>query len=326
MPVLLTYNDVKKQSQAVFGQFGESKWIPYATENAAMKRRDPEELRNVGLGKVAVLAAMGASLEAQIPVLKKYRDKFDLFTCDKGFAALMKHGIKPDYVMICDANIPYRWVKDYIHQSQDVKLIATCYANPEWTRSWAGPKYFYVNRDAIETERKFLPIMGPKTRVIPASSNVSNAMLVFLTGCDETNQVNWSGYDRFLLVGYDYSWSPNGNYYAWANPKPKRYYMHHHTLHGLGNDIVFTSENLLFSARWLYSYVTTFNLPVVNCGGKGLLEIPYRDSLESQLLKYHKSPVLRANVMLALDALRASRKNIQAAEAAFQASREALWH
>lgn len=352
MSILLDYIDVKKQSQAVWNQFGESKWIPYSQINSALpNRRDPDELKECGIGKFAVLAAMGASLEGHIEAIKKYRDRFDLITCDKGFGTLLDHGIKADYVQLCDCNIQYKWLEPYINETKGVKLLATTYANVEWTTRWKGPIYFYANKDALQSEKRFLPVMGqPDTaklgldtdeiplrsagvRVIPAGSNVSNAMLIFMIGCDEENQFSFSGYEKFFLTGYDYSWRPSGpnikcptgNYYAFADPVPKRYYMSHRTILDINGDPAITSENLLFSAKWLYSYITAYNLPVVNCSERGLLDIPSKAPLEQCLARIRSNPQLRARVRRDLGVCRNASATFTAAQENLEESRRSLW-
>ncbi len=281
---MLTYSDVKKQSLDVYNQFGESRWKPFANVNSRIERMDNNFYKHIGVGKFLVLAAMGESLEKDIPILKLYRDRIDILTCDKGFGFLIDNGILPDHVIICDTNIPFKWIEPYLEYTKNINLVSTPYANIEWTHAWKGPKYFYVNRDAIETEKVFLPIFGEDIRQIPAGSNVSNAMLVFMVGSDERNQINYAGYEKYLLTGYDYSWRPTGRYYAGNNPIPKRRYMHHHTMLDINNDIVFTSGNLLFSAKWMTQYCQTFKIPVINCSERGLLDIK-RGNLKEELSK-----------------------------------------
>lgn len=352
MGSLLNYDDVKRQSEAVWGQFGESKWLPYSHVNVGLpNRRDPEELRGRGIGKFAVLAAMGASLEGHIDTIKKYRDRFDLVTCDKGFGALIERGVTPDYVQLCDCNIPVKWLEPYIEQTKGVKLLATTYANIEWTTRWKGPIYLYANKDALHSEEKFKPVLGrpdirklgftpsnlkvntTDPRVIPAGSNVSNAMLIFLTGADEESKASFSGYERIFLTGYDYSWRPGkesvaakpGNYYAFADPKPKRYYMSHRTMLDYRGDVCHTSENLLFSAKWLYSYVTAFQLPVTNCTGRGLLELPSMGDLEECLKRINPDRRTRANLFKALETVTHADALARSARETLEDSRRALW-
>ena len=277
----LTFGDVKKQSLNVFGQFGE-KWQKFSEINYKLPHKDAEKLRNSGIGKFMVLAAMGESVEENIELLKKYRDRIEITTCDKGFGMLLEQGIKADYVMLCDCNIPFRWIEKYIDQTKDVKLLATPYANVEWTKAWKGERYFFINKDAIKTERIFQKIFG-NIRVIPAGSNVSNAMAIFWNGADEKQKLNFGGYENYLLIGYDYSWRYNGRYYAFNDPKPKKYYMNHQTLLDLNQNMVFSSANLVFSTRWMLSYCNAFKLPMINCSNRGLLDIKNKGKLEDCL-------------------------------------------
>ena len=321
----MTYRETVNQSKAVFGQFGETKWKPYATANAALPRRSAWDLQNVGLGKHLLCVALGASLENNIDEIKKNRDKFDIITCDKGFRVLIEHGIKPNYVMICDCNIETKWIQGAWNETADVSLIATPYANPEWTIPWKGPRYFYVNKDAIETEKVFMPIFGENMRMIPASSNVSNAMLVFMVGVDEFNHDNFSGYEKFLLTGYDYSWRPDGNYYAFYNPKPKRYYMHHMTVLGVDGETAFTSSNLHFSARWLSEYINKLGVPAVNCSGRGLLQIGSRMSLKDACARINASRDTYVRVHQNYEDLVAANRIFQNYRNEFENSRRLLW-
>jgi hypothetical protein len=282
MSILLTTTEVERQSKQVFGQFGE-KWRSYAKINVRLPHKSGNDLANCGVGKFMVLAAMGESLELNIEILRKYQRRVDILTCDKGFGTLLEQGIKPKYVMICDSNVPYKWLEPYIDDTEGITLIATPYANIEWTTKWKGDIYFYVSKDAINTEFIFMDVFGEDSRIIPASSNVSNTMLVYFLGVDDKTKVNFGGYEKYLLVGYDYGWSPTGNYYAFSNPTPKRYYMNHITMLDMNMEPYLTSENLLFSAKWMYSYLTSFNMPVINCSQRGLLDIPAKGNLEDML-------------------------------------------
>ena len=283
MSILLTSDEVRTQSMSVWKQFGENLWIPNSKKNATLPREDINKLQHSGIGKFAVLVAMGSSVEDNIQVLKENRHKIDIIACDKAFGPLLDHGVKADYVVVADAGIPYRFIEKYIKDTKDVSLLATPYANTEWTTNWLGKRYFYVNQDAIESERIFAPIMADRYRIIPASSNVSNAMSVLWTNCENKKNENWGGYESYYLIGYDYSWPVNGNYYAWDNPIPKRHYMNHRTILDMTGSPVFTSENLLFSCKWMISYVTTFQLPIINCSGKGILDIPLKLKLSDAL-------------------------------------------
>lgn len=325
MSAILSHNDVVKQSRSVWNQFGESKWIPYAKINAALPHRNANIFFNSGIGRTLVLVGMGESLEEKVEILKKYRDRFEIAVCDKGFGPLLEHGVKADHVVMCDTNIPFKYIEKWIPETKGVNLIATVYANVEWTQAWLGDRYFFINRDAIESEKHFFPIFGEGARSIPASSNVSNAMLVFFVGCDEFSRINWAGYDRYLLVGYDYSWRPDGSYYAWIDPQPKRYYMNHMTFLDGKNNVVFTSSNLWFSCKWMYMYLKAFRkvIPVYNASGRGLLEAPSVD-LEQIVSKINPDRHARQVVLEAFKTVRAMGEAFEQAKRNFEKAREAL--
>lgn len=336
MAKLLNYTDVKEQSTAVFGQFGESLWIPNAKVNSALPRRPSEELKACGVGKTLLFAVMGESTEANVELIKKNRAQYDLAVCDKLFGYFIDRGIKPDFVMISDASIPFRWLERHVGATEGVKLIATPYANTAWTKAWRGDKYFYVNMDAIQTEKHFIP-MFPDSRVIPAASNVSNAMVVFFTGSTNQGAANWAGYERYLLMGYDYSWRPHestkkwnpeavtGKYYAFEDPSPKRFYMNHRTMLDIKGNIVHTSENLFFSAKWLYSYVTSFNLPVINCSGRGIMGLPLMGDFEAEAKRFSTDPAAVSIVKDAFENMKKTSDLLAAARQHFEKSREVLY-
>lgn len=322
MPVILNWKEVKAQSDSVFNQFGE-RWQKFAKENVKLPRKDIRDFRNVGVGKHLLCIAMGESTEEQIDIIKKYRDKVEIVTCDKGFKPLLEHGVKADYVMTCDTNVPFRFLDGALEETKGVKLLATPYANLEWTQAWKGDLYFYVNKDSLGTEKIFLNIFPEDTRTVPAGSNVSNAMLIFFTGSDGVDNTNYSGYEKYILVGYDYSWRPEGNYYAWSNPTPKRYYMSHRTLLDYKQNVILTSENLLFSAKWLFSYITAFHLPTVNCSDRGLLEIPYRNLLINELSGLDPSRIKGCRE--AYNLMRANYVSYGLSQKAFEQSRTNLY-
>jgi len=322
MPILLNWKEIQAQSQSVFNQFGEKVWIPNAKKNAKLPRGDIREFQNIGIGRHLLCCALGESLAENIEIIKKYRHKVKILTCDKGFQPLLKHGIKADYVIVCDANIPYKYIENSINETKGVKLLATTYANTQWTENWKGDRYFFIHKDSLESEKIFFNIFGKDLRAIPAGSNVSNAMLIFFTGSDENININYCGFEKYILVGYDYSWRPEGNYYAWYNPTPKRYYMNHRTLIDLSNKVVFTSENLMFSAKWLYSYITVFNLPVVNCSQRGLLDIPRKNDLESELKVINIDKIENCKMQFGL--MKKALDTFQEAKNLFEKSRKEL--
>jgi hypothetical protein len=233
-----------------------------------------------------VCAANGWSLELEIETLKKHQGNVDILCCDKSLGHLIKNGIKPTYVMICDANVDYeRYLKPYENELEQTILFSNVCANPKWTHNgnWKDV-YFFVNMDILGSEKEFSGISGCKN-IMPAGTNVSNAMVILLTQSDNTyGRRNFFGYDKLLLIGYDYSWNPKGNYYAF-NPDGdgKANYMRHIYTRNIKGDYVFTSNNLAFSAVWLDKYVSTFKLPVVQCTRESVFLTRYIGSLDAQM-------------------------------------------
>lgn len=264
----MTEQEVRQQSEAAFGQWKEQ-WEKNSKFNGEIYKRDGnshKDLLNHGIGRQLLVVATGYSLEREIDTIKQYRDKCDIACVDKSFGVLMDHGIKPDFVVIADANVSYSdWAERHIEQTEGVTLIANVNCNTEWTKNWKGKIIFYVNKDNIETEKIYMELSGCR-ELIPASSNVGNTVVVFF------GQV--CNYDRYLLIGYDYSWAPGTNYYAF-NDNDKRYWMRHMFAIGITGELCYTSQNLHFSARWLVEYIqkSMGAKPVFNCSGAGVLTI-----------------------------------------------------
>lgn len=268
---ILSAKEVQMQSMCAYNQH-KDKWRLHAKIARQMGTKPLTDLNNIGLGKYLVFVATGSSLENHIDLLKEHRHKIDIFTCDKSLGLLIDRGIIPDFCLVADANVSFeKYCEPWIGSTEKIKLISNVCANPDWLRSWLGESYSFLNKDAINSEVEFGALSGNKN-IIPASSNVSNAMIVIATQADEFGPKNMFGYTRYFLTGYDYSWPYDGNYYAFNfDGGNKRYYMNHMTKVDLAGKMVATSNNLMFSVRWLYSYLTTFNLPVFNCSEQGLL-------------------------------------------------------
>lgn len=285
----LSAQQIEKQSLTAMEQSGE-KWKKNAQRNGRVYQTSGIPHREFlfdAWGRCLVAIGMGPNLEDEIETIKKYKNHpgIDIACVDKAFSVLIKNDIKPKYVFISDANVDYdKWCKPYIDKSSDITLVAGVTCNPEWVENWKGKKLFYVNKDAIHSEEIFSKISGCN-EVIPASSNVGNAILVF--------SFQILGYKEYLLVGYDYSWKPGANYYS-QNDQPKRHWMRQHQGINLDNEVIYTSENLLFSAKWLGDFynntMKNAGVDVYNCSRANVSNIP-NHSLEKRLAKFEIVPM-----------------------------------
>lgn len=259
---MIAKNEIKQQSMNAWNAWRKL-WVANCRETASMDKIAASSLVGVGRGKTLIQCAFGHSLAGMLDTIRRQRIKFDVMCCDKAFGYLMENGIVPDWCVIADASVNTDWIKN--QDTSRTTLIANVAANTGWTKGWEGRRVFYVNWDNIGTAKVLGRIAGIY-EVIPASSNVSNAQIVF------ASQV--LGYNAQLLVGFDYSWADHGTYYA-GQDSEKRYYMHHMDVVSPWGYIAKTSTNLNFSCRWIMQYLMKFyRVNAINCSGQGLLDLP----------------------------------------------------
>jgi hypothetical protein len=244
-----------------------------AKQNSKFKMKDLSDFCDYGVGKAIVCVANGYTFEQEIETLKKYRHNVDILACDKTLGSLIDNDIYPDFLLLCDANVSYeKYCAPWADKLKDTIIFSNVCANPEWVNKavWKDI-YFFVNKDILQSEKEFKELSGCNN-VIAAATNVSNAQVVFLTQSDETGSRNFFGYDKIILIGFDYCWLPN-KYYAFENESPKNNYMRHEYTVNNNGSFCYTSSNLLFSSRWLSKYVRSYKLPVVNCSAESILDI-----------------------------------------------------
>lgn len=262
----LTPEQIIEQSKTALRQW-ETQWRANATRIAKQPMLSMAHFEASGAGRACLLIANGASFEKEIATIAKYQENVDIMVCDKSLGHCLENGITPTFCLVADANVSFeKYCAKWADKLHDTILIASVCANPEWAErgNWKG-KYFYCVKDAIHSERIFKPLSGCPN-IIPAGTNVSNTMLVALTQCDNERAGNFFGYDKYLLIGYDYSWKWDGNYYAFdRDAGGKRFYMKHNYGRTIGGDYCYTSNNLGFSLQWLKKYAETFRLPIVQC-------------------------------------------------------------
>jgi hypothetical protein len=282
-------SEVREQSLIAYNQWC-AQWRDHAQAHSQYQMKSFSDFENIGVGKALVCAANGYSLEENMHLLVKYKDNVDIMACDKSLGHLLRAGIRPKYCMVCDANVSFEsYLKDFSTQLSDTILIQNVCGNPEWTTLDWKDRYFFVNQDVLKSEKEFSEL-SKCNNLIPAATNVSNAMVVVATQSNnEQGARNLFGYDKILLVGFDYNWRLGGKYYAFSRTGGgKANYMRHvYCFDRAGRD-AYTSNNLLFSARWFNAYVKAFALPVVQCSKGTITEIPHNSDLETQLAYRYK--------------------------------------
>lgn len=283
---------IRRQSKQAYNQ-----WCVQWREHAAFHKQYPmkslEDFRNTGIGKAILCVANGYSLEENIEAIAAQAHNVDIICCDKTMGHLLDHGITPKFVLVCDANVSYeKYMEPWKDQLQNTILLQNVCGNPDWTKNgnWQD-KCFYVLKDVLQSEREFLQISGcPNSNCITAGINVSNMMVVMISQCDNERRQNLMGYDKMVLIGYDYSWRLGGKYYAFdEDGGGKSYYMRH--IYGLSASgaMIYASNNLNSAGLWLEGYVKAYGLPIVQCSTHSLVPFGRIADLEPQL-KYSFRP------------------------------------
>lgn len=282
----LSSKEIRQQSMACYQQWS-NQWrrhAKYHGERFEMKPMD--DFANTGIGRAALCIANGASFEANIETIKKYQNNVDIVACDKTIGHCLANGIIPKFVILCDANVSYeKYLEPWRSQLKDTILIANVCAATKWATlgNWKDV-YFFINKDILKSEIEFIAISNCKN-VFVAGTNVSNAMVIALTQCDDTANRNFFGYDKILLIGYDYSW--RDRYYSFDHDAGgKINYMRNIMIRNIAGDLCWTSPNLMFSARWIEQYIKAYKLPVIQCTKHSIVQAYKQSDLETQMSNY----------------------------------------
>lgn len=280
----LSKDDIQKQSERAYKQWA-VQWREHARINSKWPMKELADFENSGIGKAVLCVANGYSFEAEIDAIKAHWDKVDIVCCDKSLGHLLDNGIRPTFCIVADANVNYeKYLKPWESQLQDTVLISNVCANPLWAErgNWKD-RYFFCVMDILQSEKEWQRISGcPNT--MAAGTNVSNALVICMTQSDNTGRRNYFGYDKILLIGFDYCWSEDGKYYAFDEQGDgKSNYMRHAYLMDARGALCYSSSNLIFSAKWLDQYISAYKLPVVQCTRRSVFATSKRGILAEQM-------------------------------------------
>jgi len=294
-------DDIIKHSKQAYAQWCKQ-WRANASYHKKFQSKSFEDFRSTGIGKAALLVANGYSFEENLETIKKYKDNVDVICCDKTLGHLLDHGITPYICVVCDANVSYeKYVQPWKDKLQDTILFNNVCGNTKWTEggNWKDV-YLYVNKDVMEYEKEFMALSGC-VNAVTAGTNVSNMMVVLMVQSENTLKQNLFGYDKLILIGFDYSWKLGGKYYAFDQEAGGKYYYMRH-IYGLSNssNMIYSSNNLSNSASWLNMYIQAFNVPVAQCSRDTINPFGGIRSLESNMKHRHKTSdakIVRDNVI-----------------------------
>lgn len=280
---------VRAQSESAYKQWGKQ-WDENAKRISTIPQKDLLDFQNSGIGKAALLIANGYSFEKNIELIKEYQNNVDIFCVDKCLIHCINNGIIPKFCIVCDANVSYeKYLKPIKDKLSETIIISNACANPLWVENgnWKD-RYFFVNKDVLHLEKRYSELSGCHN-IVPAGTNVSNALIVLLSQADERGKNNFFGYDKILLIGYDYSWTDDSYYSFDKDGGGKANYMKMAYLPVPSGRIAYTSNNLLFSAKWAQKYISTFGLNVFQCSKDSILGGKKVVDLKEQLQYQYKS-------------------------------------
>jgi hypothetical protein len=268
----LTESDIKHQSINCYNQWAEQ-WRRHADYHGKRFPMLPmTDFHQVGVGRAVLCIANGSSFEENLATIQKYQGNVDIMVCDKTLKSCLDHGIIPTYCMLCDANVSYeKYCEPVKDKLQNTILFSNVCAATKWAveGNWKQV-YFYANQDCLGSEQEFMTLSGCPNMMV-AGTNVSNAMVVLLTQSDNDAARNFFGYDKILLIGFDYCW--DDKYYAFDHDGGgKINYMRQVFIKNLNDDFCYSSPNLLFSAKWFTKYIKAFQIPAVQCTKKTIVD------------------------------------------------------
>lgn len=270
---MISNNEVFEQSKEAYNQWCDL-WRKHAVRNSRNEMKPLSDFLAVGVGKACLCIANGHTFEEHIETIKKNQDYCDIFVVDKALKHCIDNDITPTYCLVADANVSYeKYLKPVKDKLENTYLFSNAHANPEWNEhgNWKGI-YFFVDQDALGTEKEFSALTNCHN-IIPAGTNVSNEIIVLLNQSNNKSLNNYFGYDKLLLIGYDYSWYQD-KYYAFDHlGGGKNNYQRNVFCYNLNSDFVYSSANLLFSARWLQQYIQIFKVNAVQCSKKSILNL-----------------------------------------------------
>lgn len=281
----MTPAQIKASTIQAYKQWS-TQWRANSKHHSKWEMKPLSNFQFSGIGKALLLVANGYSFEENLHIIKKHQKNVDIMCCDKTLGHLLENGIKPKFCMVADANVNYeKYMEKWANQLNETTLLMNVCGNPKWSDNgnWAD-KYFFVFKDVMKYEQEFSELSGCQNQ-ITAGTNVSNMMIVVATQSDNEHPGrNYFGYDKIILIGFDYSWKLGGKYYAFDDEGGgKTFYMRH--IYGLSprGTMIYTSGNLNSSATWAEEYVRNFKLPVVQCSPDSLASFGGVKDLETNI-------------------------------------------
>ncbi len=166
---------IVEQSKQCYRQWA-PQWRQNAKINSQLPMKSSQNLKHSGIGKAILCVANGYSFEESIDVIVKNHKNVDIICCDKTLGHLIRHGIKPTYCFVADANVNYeKYMRPFERELDQTILLMNVCGNPLWScnGNWKD-RYFFAFKDVMGYEKEFCEISGCQN-VITAGTNVSTS-------------------------------------------------------------------------------------------------------------------------------------------------------
>jgi len=134
-----------------------------------------------------VVAGAGPSLEENIDVLKKYRDRVVILACERSIGTFKAHGVKPDFIVSVE-NIILMWrhYEEHIEFLKDIPLIAPYLGSHVVARNYPGDVIFmkitgndeWLDGFGGEMDSDVGNCVGHYAYLLAASFNPENIILI----------------------------------------------------------------------------------------------------------------------------------------------------
>lgn len=147
--------------------------------------------KDIYKSKTAVVVSAGPTLDRNIEVLKKYRDRFVLFTVGTALKTLVANGIKPDFLSIIETYDSSKQLAGI--DLKDVYFITEPYSNPA-LRNFEFKRRFSHIASNVPVNQFWAGICGENIEEYISKGTVSYTVL---------NSARILGCSKIILVGQD---------------------------------------------------------------------------------------------------------------------------
>lgn len=166
-----------------------------------LANNDLEELRGAFKGKPAVIISAGPSLDKNIHLLKDRQDEFVIFCVGTALKTAVKHGIKPDFLVIAESFDSTAQLEGV--ETSDMYMILVPTAHNKFFHIQAKKKFIYYPVNDLFTQwyKKFID--HPLTDYLNKGTVSVNALIsAYIMGCSSITLI---GQDLTYIEGRCYS-------------------------------------------------------------------------------------------------------------------------